>query len=264
MNNKHALSALGILASGTLAACILLAGSVATNAQSVDFSNLTSQQRTGLQDEFRRFLLENPEVIIDALNDLEQRERQAQLELGREIVVDNRDRLFSDDDSWTGGNPDGDITVVEFLDYRCGYCRRSHPVVQELLETDPNIRLVVKEFPILGPESIFASRLAIAVLQLAGPDAYKRVHELLISYQGSYDFAVLDEAAEIADLDADLIREAMAGNSTAKVIESNYSLASDLNIRGTPAFIIEGQIAYGYLSLAEMQDRIKQERARLQ
>ena len=208
--------------------------------------------------------MENPEVIIEALNEFEERERKAQIELGRAIVADNRDRLFADDYSWTGGNPDGDITVVEFLDYRCGYCRRSHPVVQELLETDPNVKLVVKEFPILGPESMFASRLAIAVLQLAGPDAYKRVHDLLISYQGSYDFAVVDEAAEIAGLDAGIIQEAMAGNSTAKVIESNYSLASDLQIRGTPAFIIGGQLAYGYLSLAEMRDRIKQERDRLQ
>ncbi|MDP5346808.1 MAG: thioredoxin domain-containing protein, partial [Paracoccaceae bacterium] len=133
---------------------------------------------------------------------LEQRQAEAQAMGDVEMVRANRDALINDGQSWVGGNPDGDITLIEFTDYRCGFCRRAHPEVEQLLESDGNIRFILKEFPILGEESVLSSRFAIAVKQIAGDDAYKAAHDMLIGYRGNITPEALERMAGELDLDA--------------------------------------------------------------
>ena len=118
-------------------------------------------------------------------------------------MTDHKADLFADQASWVGGNPDGDITVVEFMDYRCGYCRKAYQEVEDLVKADGNIRLVLKEYPILGEDSVTSARFAIAVLQLHGNDAYKKAHDALITLRGAPDAETLGRLATDLGFDAE-------------------------------------------------------------
>lgn len=133
-----------------LIAASALALSLGLPAQAFDLSKLTEAERSALRDEVRSYLLDNPEVIMEAIEVLETRQQQAAAENDVDLIKANATAIFEDANSWVGGNPEGDITVVEFLDYRCGYCRKAYGEVEELVKSDGNIRFIVKEFPILG------------------------------------------------------------------------------------------------------------------
>ena len=131
------------------AAPALLGLSLVTSpVQALDLNAMTDAEKAEFGTQVREYLLENPEVIIEAINILEQRNAAVEAQQDKELVAANADELFNDGYSWVGGNPDGDITLVEFMDYRCGYCRRAVPEVASLLAEDGNIRLIIKEFPI--------------------------------------------------------------------------------------------------------------------
>ena len=160
-----------------------------------------------------------------------------------------------------GGNPDGDVTLVEFMDYRCGYCRKAYPEVGELLKSDGNIRFVVKEFPILTDQSVLGARFAIAVLQLDGPDAYAKVHDALMTLRGDITDASLTRLAETLGLDPKPILARMNAPEVSQVIAANHALAGKLRINGTPTFVLGNQLLRGYLPLAQMQDVVTKVRS---
>ena len=248
-----------------LAACAVFAVPFSAPASAqTDFSHLTEQEREELGNEIRRFILDNPEVIVEALIRMQERERLAEAERGRARIGLFSDELFADRDSWAGGSLDGDITVVEFIDYRCGFCRRSHGIVEELINSDGNIRLVLKEFPILGKDSEFASRIAVAVLQLAGGGSYKAVHDRLMTHRGAFDDDLVAEMAEVAGIGAKELSVRMFEDSVVNVLAKNHMLARELGIDGTPAFVVGGQLVSGFNELEQLRDYVAQERTRLQ
>lgn len=243
---------------------ILAATLLATTALPVaafDLSAMSEAERAAFGEAVRDYLMENPEVILEAVNSLEERQRAEQAEADDMLVQVNAEEIFDDGFSWVGGNPEGDITVVEFLDYRCGYCRRAHPEVSELIESDGNIRYVVKEFPILGPDSEASSRFAVATKQLFGDAAYKAVSDALMELKASADDATLRRLAESLDLDADAILERMDDPQVTEVLVRTRSLAQRLQISGTPTFVMGGEMLRGYLPLEGMQQVIAEERA---
>lgn len=209
----------------------------------------------------RQYLMENPQVIMEAVALLEQREAEAQAETDTALIAAHSDALFDDGVSWVGGNPDGDVTVVEFLDYRCGYCRRAHPEVAELVASDGDIRLVVKEFPILGEASVLASRFAIATLRTAGDEAYKAVNDALMSMSGEVTEESLETLAGDLDLDRDAIRVDMSSAEVTRIIAENRALAQDMGISGTPSFVFGDRMVRGYVPLDTMQEIVSEERA---
>jgi len=150
-------------------------------AHALDVSHMTEAERVAFRAEVRAYLMENPEVILEAVDVLEKRQAAAAAQSDLSLVADNAADLFDDGYSWVGGNPDGDITLVEFLDYRCAYCRRAMPEVASLLAADGNIRLIVKELPILGDGSVLASRFAIATKTVEGPHPYQQMHDALMA-----------------------------------------------------------------------------------
>jgi protein-disulfide isomerase len=210
------------------------------------FEAMTVEEREAFRAEVRAYLLENPEVLEEAIAVLE--ERQAQLPgRGRHRTGRGQCRgAVRRSGSWVGGNPEGDITVVEFIDYRCGYCRRAYEEVEELVATDGNIRFVIKEFPILGPQSLTASQLAVAALQTGGPDAYKQVHDALMTWPGDIGPAAVARIAADAGLDPEAIAAAMESDAVNQVIEANHALAMRLRITGTPTFVIGDEMVRGY------------------
>ena len=154
---------------------------ITCSAKADIFTNLSDNDRLAIQAEIRAYILNNPEVIIEAVQNLENKKRQNQDEVNLSLIQSNYDELFNDNISWQGGNLNGDITIIEFLDYRCGYCRKAHEEVKKLIKSDGNIRLIIKEYPILGEKSTLSARLAISVLQKHGPEGYKIVHDKLMT-----------------------------------------------------------------------------------
>lgn len=238
-----------ILPALTAALCLSLP---ALPVQAFEIETMDAAQREAFRAEIRDYLLENPEVIMEAVAVLESREQEQKAQMDNQLVQTNSEALFNDGHSWVGGNPEGDITLVEFMDYRCGYCRRAFPEVEQLIETDGNIRFILKEFPILGDESVLASRFAIATQLLAGDDAYKSVHDALMAFKGQVNETSLTRIGETLGLDSEAIIDNMNSDAVSRIIAENRSLAGRLQISGTPSFIMQDRMLRGYMPLAGM------------
>lgn len=243
------------LLSGAALAAVMATAGLAQDA-------MTDAERAAFRAEVKAYLLENPEVLIEAMDVLQSRQQAAAQQNDQMIVDANRDAIFNDAASWVGGNPDGDVTVVEFLDYRCGYCRKAWQEVEELVKSDGNIRIVMKEFPILGEQSVISSRFAIAVLQLHGPDAYATAHDALIALRADATPESLERLAGDLGHDWAELQTRMDAPEVTAVIEANHALAQQLDITGTPTFVVDGTMVRGYVPLDGMRDIIAQERAK--
>lgn len=243
------------------AAFALVASFLTGPLAALDLNKMTDAERAAFQGEIRAYLLENPEVIMEAVAVLEERQAGQQADADASLVRVNGADLFEDPNSFVGGNPEGDLTLVEFVDYRCGYCRKAHDEVAQLIESDGNIRFIVKEFPILGDASMLSSRFAIAVKLSAGDDAYQAVSEALITLKSDVSEAVLRALAGSLGLEAEAILAKMNSDEVTAVIAQNRALGQRLNISGTPTFVMGDQILRGYLPLAQMQAIAKDIRA---
>ena len=237
-----------------------LALSLALPASALDLSEMSDAQRAIFREEVRAYLMDNPQVIMDAVAVLEERQQAAQVEADLNLVSDNADAIFNDGYSYVGGNPDGDITLVEFLDYRCGFCKRAHGEVAKMLESDGNIRLIVKEFPILGEQSLLASRFAVATKQVAGDDAYKGLNDALMTMNGDVNMRTLRRMASTFGLDADAIEARMNSEEVTDEIRRTRALAQRLSITGTPTFVLEDELVRGFLPYDQMQALIDEKR----
>jgi len=235
----------------------LAALAFAAEALAFDVTAMTDDEKQAFRAEIRDYLLENPEVLMEAIAVLEQRQAEEQVETDRARVAASADDLYNDGYSWVGGNPDGDVTLVEFMDYRCSFCRRAHPEVQDLVNGDGNIRYIVKEYPILGEESVAASRFAMAVKNVAGDEAYKIVHDRLITLRGTMNEDSFTRISDDLGLDTDAILVEMQNPAIDQSIQNNYRLAQRLEISGTPSFVFDTEMVRGYVPLASMQDIVE-------
>lgn len=223
-------------------------------AHAFDPAAMTDAEREAFGAEVRAYLLEHPEVLIEMSDALQAKQSAAQSAGDASMIAANAAQIFADANSYVGGNPDGSLTLVEFLDYRCAYCRKAHNDVAELVQSDGDIRFVVKELPILGDESVMASRFAIATLQVAGPDAYAKVNAgFYESFRGDVTMDTLQAYADSLGLDSAPIFAAMTSAEVTKVIEDNHRLAQILQISGTPTFVLGDQMMRGFVPLEEMR-----------
>lgn len=223
-------------------------------------TDMSDAERAAFREEIRAYLLEHPEVIFEAVDAMKAREAAAGVEADKALIAAHRADIFEDGYSWIGGNPEGDVTLVEFMDYRCGYCRRAVPEVASLLESDGNIRLIIKEFPILGEASMTSSRFAIATKIVAGDEAYQQVHDALLTLEGDVGEVQLRRLADSLALDGDAILAEMDSDEVTHVIAANRDLAQRLQINGTPSFVLEGQMLRGFLPAEQMAQIIAEER----
>lgn len=224
-------------------------------------SKLSDADRADFRAEVRAYLLENPEVLMEAIAVLEDRRSAEAAADDITLLQTNADEIFNDPASWSGGNPDGDITVVEFMDYRCGYCKKAFEEVAELIESDGNIRFVIKEFPILGEQSELASRFAVAVLQTEGAEAYEKAHDALMLMRADITVDSLAAlGAELGLADTGAVMAHMAGPEVTAVIEANRALAQRLDVNGTPTFVIDQTMVRGYVPLDGMRQIVEGQR----
>ncbi len=232
----------------------------ATSAMALDLDAMSDAERDAFRAEVRAYLLDNPEVLMEAIGVLEARQEQAEALRDEQLAQLNADALVNDGFSHVGGNPDGDITIVEFIDYRCGFCRRAHPEVAELVTTDGNIRIITKEYPILGEQSVLASRFAVATKLVAGDEAYKEVSDALMALRSDVSEASLTALASAYDLDTDAIFAEMDSPEVGDILAANRALGDRMQITGTPTFVFGDQMVRGYVPLAQMRQIVDQQR----
>lgn len=249
-----------IAAIALAAAAAFPAAAPAQNQSRPSLSDMSETQREALRTEIRAYLLEHPEVLMEAIQILEQRRTADRDNADALLIAANSDALFNAGHSWAGGNPDGDITLVEFSDYRCGYCKRAHPEVKELLARDGNIRFVVKEFPILGPDSVAAARMAQAALDI-DQSRYGALHDELMAFQGPLNEVTAYRIAGTLGYDIAALKERAASPEIEARIGENYALARTLGLEGTPSFVVGKSILRGYLPLDGMIQLIAEARA---
>ncbi|MFT4791932.1 MAG: protein-disulfide isomerase [Paracoccaceae bacterium] len=223
--------------------------------------DMSQTQRESMRTEFRAYLLEHPEVIMEAIQVLELRRKEAEATSEAGMVSSISEDLRNDGYSFVAGNPDGDVTVVEFTDYNCGYCKRAHEDVKALIRMDPNVRLVIKEFPILGPSSRIAAEAAMAAIAQQGGDAYLEFNDLMMKNRGALDEATVYQLAERAGLDVGLLRSDARDPKIAKNLARTSALAQKLRIEGTPTFVIGDQIVRGFVPLKDLQAAVAEQRA---
>lgn len=229
---------------------------VALLAPSVSAETFSPDQKAEIDARVRAYILENPEIIVEAMEVLERRRQAEQAAQDADLVASVADELYSDGFSHVAGNPDGDVTVVEFADYRCGYCKQAHDGVRALLEADPGVRLITKEFPILGPESTYAARAALASMR-QGDDRYWDFNDALMRHRGPMNEGNVMRLAADAGLDADRLAEDMRDPDIARNIQQTYALARQLQINGTPAFVIGGQVVRGYVPFDTLREMVE-------
>jgi len=229
-------------------------------ASAQNFTDMTDAETEAFGAAVRAYLLENPEVIMEAVAVLEQRQQQEEATSDLDLVAQYAEQLFNDGYSAVSGNPEGTIQIVEFSDYKCGYCKRAYPELLQLIEDNPDIRFVLKEYPILGAESILASRAAISVLVNEGDEAYERFHDALMRENGPLTELSLPLIAEGLGLDSAKMVEMMNSALVTQMIQSNRSLGQQMQVSGTPTFVIGTQMLRGYVPLAGMQQIVDETR----
>ena len=212
--------------------------------------------------EFERFmkdyLTQHPEAIQEALDLLEQRKAAADAEKRRAFIKASHAQLFSSSRQVTLGNRDGDVTLVEFFDYNCGYCKRALSDLMAMMKADPKLKVVLKELPILGPGSLEAARVAVAVrMQDPSGAKYLDFHRRLLENRGANDKARALAAAKDAGLDMARLERDMTSEEVGKSLDESMKLAKALGINGTPGYVVGERVVIGAVGLVALKEKVE-------
>jgi protein-disulfide isomerase len=213
--------------------------------------------REAIEEIIRDYLLQHPEVVTESLRRAEEQRRDAAHRRAQEVVRTRREELLHDPGSPVGGNPAGTVTVVEFFDYRCPHCRRMAPVVRALAAEDATVRLVFKEWPILGEESVIAARAALAA---AAQGRYVEAHDRLMRASGPLTAPRVVQTLVELGLDEARLRRDMEGPEVAATITRAHALAQTLGLDGTPAFVVGDDVIMGAVDLDTLRTLVARAR----
>jgi protein-disulfide isomerase len=230
-----------------------LAVSLASPLAAFEIDSMNDAERNQFRAEIRAYLMDNPEVLLEAIKVLEDRQAVDAAQGDVNLISSNADAIFRDGYSYVGGNLEGDITVVEFMDYKCGYCKKAHPEVLELLRSDGNIRYIVKEFPILGAQSELGARFAMAVKNIQGDEAYYETHNTLMTMRADISEQTITALSDRFGYATDKVLAEMNSDAIAQQIATTRALAQTMQINGTPSFVFESKMLRGYVPLDGMR-----------
>ena len=217
---------------------------------------LSAEQRPAIEAVIREYLLKNPDVVQEALTELERRQQEAQKATQAVALREARGKLVNSANDYVIGNPAGDVTLVEFFDYNCPYCRKARSDVDALIKSDPKLRVVLKEFPVLGAASTDASRVAIAAKRGLPAGKLREFHDKLMETRGRADGERALAVAKDFGLDPGKLRKDMQDEAVATVLRENAALADQLGITGTPAFVLNDGIIAGAVGVEALQRAI--------
>lgn len=221
----------------------------------VQAQSLTDQQKTEMGDVIRAYLLDHPELLREMAEKLEAKDRDAEQTARTEGLEKNKDIIFKLAGDAVVGNPQGDVTIIEFLDYNCGWCKKSVKEVASLVAADPKLKFVMKEFPIFGEHSEHAARAALASKKQG---KYWELHQALFAHEGQVTKDVVTDIAKGLGLDMAKLEADMKSPEVLDTIATNYDLAKSLALNGTPAFIIDTNVVPGYIPQNDIQSYINE------
>ena len=207
-------------------------------------------------DEVQSFLERNPRVLTQIEIMMDKEIGPDQIEQDASFIAENHERIFEDPMSPVLGNPEGEVVIVKFTDFRCGYCEAVTPELEALIEKDPRVKLIIREFPILGPDSIELAKFALSVRKIGGDAAYKRAQEAIFASDGPVTGYRLEELAEAAQVDP---RATIEGMESAEILEhltETVRLARELKITGTPGLILRDQVIRGFIPLEALEQGV--------
>jgi protein-disulfide isomerase len=214
-------------------------------------------QRGDIEVIIRNYLLAHPEVLEEAMTELSKRQAAAETEKHEASVGKNAETIFNSPRGVTIGNKDGDVTFVEFFDYNCGYCKRAMTDMLDLMKSDPKLKVVLKEFPVLGPGSVEAAQVAVAVrMQDPGGKKYLDFHQKLLGSKGQADKARAMAAAREAGLDMARLEKDVASPEVRATLEENFKLAEAMGMNGTPSYVIGKQVVIGAVGVDGLREKI--------
>ena len=237
---------------GALMALLLLAP-----IASAQETSITPAQKTEIEKLVHDYIVAHPEVIKEAIQALQAKEEQSKADAQTQAVLENKDKLFNDPATPVAGNPMGDVTIVEFFDYHCPYCKAVAAPLQKLTEEDKGVRLVMKEFPILGQDSLLASQAALASVPQG---KYWEFHQALMEHRGQFDMEVIKSIAAKVGLDPAKLEADMQSDTIKPIISANHDLAQTLDIGATPTFIIGDEVVEGAVPLERLKELIQKAR----
>jgi protein-disulfide isomerase len=219
--------------------------------------SFSDAQRGDIETIVRNYLIAHPEVLEESMNELSKRQAAAEAEKHEASVATNADKIFNSPRGVVLGNKDGDVTFVEFFDYNCGYCKRAMADMLELMKTDPKLKVVLKEFPVLSEGSVEAAKVAVAVrMQDPTGKKYLDFHQKLLGGRGVADKARAMAAAKDAGLDTAKIEKDLASPEVKATIEENFKLAEAMGMNGTPSYVIGKQVVVGAIGLDGLKEKI--------
>jgi protein-disulfide isomerase len=223
-----------------VAGCLAMAAVASARAEDKSTA-FTPGQEQAIRKIVRDYLIKNPEVIAEAIAALRKKQEDAKSAKQAEAVAAHRKEIFTPILTPVGGNPDGTITVVEFFDYNCGWCKRAKPILDGLIKEDGNIRVIYKEFPILGAASVYAAQAALAAEKQG---KYEVFHDKMMAFEGRISPPVVLRLAKEVGLDVDRLQKDMKDPEITKALRATYELAQKIGVEGTPAFVIGTRVAH--------------------
>jgi len=240
-----------------LIAAVCAALLTAAAPQIVRADDFSASQRTAVESIVHEYLIAHPEVLQEAMNELERRQSAAEAEKHKVAVKDNALKLFSSPHQVVLGNPDGNVTFVEFFDYNCGYCRGAMNDMLTLMRDDAKLKVVLKEFPVLGPGSLEAAQVAVAVrMQDTTGKKYLDFHTKLLGGRGQADKARALGVAKEVGLDMNRLEKDLTSPEVNETLQENFKLAEALGLNGTPSYVIGSDVVVGAIGLAGLQGKV--------
>jgi len=246
-------SVLFIICAGLLAAGALLAVGTVKPGQLAAASTAVPGDKAALGKTIREYLLANPEVLVEAMQELERKQDGQRDAVAQKGVQENQAELFRDPDSPIGGNPNGDVVIVDFNDYQCPYCKRTHQAIKSVVGADGRVKVIYKDLPILGEASKVAALAALAAVKQG---KHLAMHNALMEYTGKLDRDKILDIASSVGIDRAQLEKDMEDPKLKRTIERNLDLASALGIRGTPAFVIGKQFVPGAVDASALKQLI--------
>jgi protein-disulfide isomerase len=235
---------------------VMTAAAFAALATPVHAQSFSEPQRDEIRNVMREYLLSHPELLEEAMGELQKRQQKAEDERHIAAVNANSATIFSSPRNVVVGNSKGDVNFVEFFDYNCGYCKKAMTDMVDLMKEDPKLRVVLKEFPILSPQSVEAARVAVAVRMQDSGAKYLKFHLNLLGGRGEANQARALEAAKEAGFDVARIQKDMNSAEVQDTLNENMKLAQDMGLNGTPSYVIGQDVVIGAVGIEGLREKI--------
>jgi protein-disulfide isomerase len=255
-DGEHAAAGEIAMTSILKSALALLALAVTLPAAAQQAPAFNESQKSAIRDIVKDFIMKNPDVVQEALVEMDRRQKDQERLARLKIVQDKSGPLFAAKHNVPFGNPNGDVTLIEFFDYNCGFCKRALGDLQKMVGEDKNLRVIVKDFPVLGQGSVEAATIALALKQQVTPDKYWSFHQKLLSSRGQVGRQQALDAAKETGADMARLQKDMESPVVRGAIEENIQVADSLGLTGTPSYVIGEEIVVGAVGFAELKGRV--------